>query len=140
MPASPLVDLCLELLAPLGAVRSRHMFGGRGIYVDDLFVGIVAFDRLYLKTDPSIAPQFAAAGSEPFVYEGQGKAVTMGYWTAPAKAMESAPAMAPWGRLAMQSALAARAAKATPRKSAVKAAPRPARQQAPRKTAVKRAR
>ena len=37
---------CLELLGSVGAVRSRRMFGGHGIYVDELFVGLIAFEQL----------------------------------------------------------------------------------------------
>jgi DNA transformation protein len=120
-----LVDHCLELMAPLGSVRSRRMFGGHGIYIDELFVAIIAYDRLYLKTDRTTRPQFEAAGCEPFAYDGQGRTVTLGYWTAPPDAMESPALMAPWGRLALQAALAARAGlkprAARPRKRAAKA-------------------
>jgi len=128
-----LVDHCLELLAPLGAVGSRRMFGGHGLYVDDLFIALIAFDRLYVKTDAATRERFAAAGCEPFVYDGKGKAVTMGYWTVPAEAMESPQLMQPWARLAIEAALRARVAKAS-------AAPRKARAAAPkaRATAARR--
>ncbi|MBC7940661.1 MAG: TfoX/Sxy family protein [Chitinophagaceae bacterium] len=103
---------CLELLAPLGAVRARRMFGGHGLYVDDLFVAVIAFDRLYLKAQDSSRQAFVDAGSQPFVFAAKGKEVTMGYWSAPEVAMDSPAAMLAWGRLAMAAALAARAAKA----------------------------
>lgn len=106
-----LVAHCLELLAPLGRVRARRMFGGHGLYVDDLFVALIAFDRLYLKADAQTRPRFEAAGCVPFVYDGQGKAVTMGYFTAPEDAMESPAYMQPWGRLALDAALRAKAAR-----------------------------
>jgi DNA transformation protein len=106
------VHHCLELLAPLGAARSRRMFSGHGFYVDDLFIALIFRDRLYLKADSQTQTRFAEAGGEPFIYEGQGKAVTINYWTVPADAMES-----PWARLAMQSALQARARAARPRKA-----------------------
>jgi len=106
------VDHCLELLAPLGAVRARRMFGGHGLYAGDLFVALIAFDRLYLKADGDTAPRFAAAGCEPFVYEGKGAPVQMGYWTVPDEAMESPDAMAVWARLAAQAATKAAVAKA----------------------------
>jgi DNA transformation protein len=64
------IAYCLELLAPAGVARARRMFGGHGLYVDDLFVAIVVADRLYLKTDASSRPAFADAGCEPFVYDG----------------------------------------------------------------------
>lgn len=114
-----LVDHCLELLAPLGAVRARRMFGGHGIYIDDLFVAIIAFERLYLKVDAQTQPAFDKAGCDPFVYDGKGKPITMSYWTVPAEAMESPALMQPWARQAMSAALRARAAKplAAPRRA-----------------------
>lgn len=123
----PLVDHCLELLAPLGTVRSRRMFGGHGLYVDDLFVAIIAFERLYLKTDEQSRPQFEAAGGEAFAYEAKAKTVSLGYWTVPAEAMESPALMQPWARQAVAAALRARAAKA----SAPTRKPRAARPKAP---------
>ncbi len=141
-----MVDHCLELLAPLGAVRARRMFGGHGLYIDDLFVALIAFERLYLKVDAQTQPAFVEASCEPFVYtapprtpqgdvrppegergglgrpgaaSGRGKPITMSYWTVPAEAMESPALMQPWARHAMAAALRARAAKpsAAPRKT-----------------------
>jgi DNA transformation protein len=106
-----LVAHCLELLAPLGAPRARRMFGGHGLYVDDLFVALIAFDRLYLKADAQTKARFEAAGCAPFVYDGKGQSVTMSYFTAPDDAMESPAYMQPWGRLALEAALRAKAAK-----------------------------
>jgi DNA transformation protein len=110
-----LVAHALELLAPAGRVRARAMFGGHGIYVDDLFVALVAFDRLFLKADAQTRARFEAAGCKPFVYDGGGKPITMAYFTAPDEAMESPEAMQPWARLAIAAALRARAAR--PRKT-----------------------
>lgn len=113
-----LVEHCLELLAPLGVVRARRMFGGHGLYCDELFFALIAGDRLYLKVDDESRPAFVAAGCEPFVYDAKGKAMTMGYWTVPADAMESPALMQPWAQRAVAAALRARAAKrpAKPRK------------------------
>lgn len=114
--SDPFVEHCLELLAPLGAVRARRMFGGHGLYIDDLFVAIIAFEQLWLKVDAATRPRFEAAGCRPFVYDARGQAVTMGYFTVPDDAIESIHAMGPWARLAMEAALRARAAKPAPRK------------------------
>lgn len=107
--SSALVEHCVELLAPLGAVRVGRMFGGHGYYVDGLFIALIAFERLYLKTDTESRTAFEAAGSEPFAYEARGRPVTVtSYWSAPAEAMESPALMLPWARLAMAAALRAR--------------------------------
>ena len=106
------VDHCLELLAPVGAVRARRMFGGHGLYIDELFVAIVAAERLYLKVDAQTRPSFAAAGGTPFVYDAKSGAVAMSYSSPPAEALESPALMRPWARLAVEAALRARALKA----------------------------
>jgi DNA transformation protein len=116
-PANEFASHCLELLAPLGAARSKRMFGGYGLYVDDLFIALIAFERLYLKVDAQTRAAFEAAGCEPFVYDGKGKSVTMSYFTAPEQAIESAHEMLPWARLAFGAALRARAAKAATKSS-----------------------
>ncbi len=108
---SAFVDHCLELLAGTGRPRARRMFGGHGLYLDDVFVAIVAGERLYLKADDATRAAFESAGSEPFVYEAQGKTVSLGYWSAPDEALESDAAMRPWARLALDAALRVRAAR-----------------------------
>jgi DNA transformation protein len=106
-PTPPFVQHCLELLGSLGTVRARRMFGGWGFHADGVMVALVAFDRLYLKTDDRSRATFAGAGGEPFVYDGKGRPVTMSYCTVPAEAMDSPVLMAPWARLAHQAALRA---------------------------------
>jgi len=105
---------CVELLSALGSARARRMFGGHGLYVDDLFVAIVADEQLYLKADAQTRPQFEAAGCKPFVYGKAAQVVALGYWSAPEEATESPASMLPWARLAQAAALRARAAKPPP--------------------------
>lgn len=141
-PPDPLAAHCAELLAGLGPVRMRRMFGGHGFYVDDVFVAILAFDKLFLKVDAATEARFREAGGEPFSYEAKGRGrVSLHYWTAPADAMESPALMRPWARLAMAAALAAanapraaRAPKARPKpKPDAPAQAAPARPVSPRK-------
>jgi DNA transformation protein len=122
MATPAFVDHCIELLAPLGSVRWRRMFGGWGLYVDDLFVAIIAFDRLYLKAQEATRERFAAAGCEPFVYNAKDKSVSLGYWSTPADAMDSPALMEPWARLALQAAVSARVAAVKPPRPAAKRA------------------
>lgn len=132
--SNDLVEHCAELLAPLGAVRWRRMFGGHGIYVDDLFVALIAEQCLYLKVDALTQPSFAAMGCVPFMYTGKTAPVTISYWTVPPQAMESSAEMLPWARLALAAARRALlsnptgkragARSTTPRRGAVAAATR----------------
>lgn len=123
-PRNELVAHCLELLAAVGEPRARRMFGGHGFYVDDLFVALVIGERLFLKVDALTRAQFESAGCVPFVYDAAGKAVSVGYFSAPEEAMESPPQMQPWARLAIEAAVRARAAKPVASKSVAKAKPR----------------
>jgi len=103
---------CLELLAPLGRPRARRMFGGQGLYLDELFIALIAGEVLYLKADERARPAFEAAGCQPFSYTAAGgRRAVLGYWSAPDEAMESPAGMMPWARLALASALRAANAK-----------------------------
>jgi len=106
------------------------MFGGHGIYVDDLFVAIVTGERLYLKVDDESRARFEAAGCQPFVYDANGKSMSMSYYSVPDDAMESRELMQPWVRLAVEAALRARTTKA-PAKTRRPAAAKKARGAAP---------
>src|SRR5688500_1355216 len=94
-----------DLFGDAGAVTTRAMFGGHGVYLDGLIVGIVIDEALYLKTDALTRARFEAAGSTPFVYTGQAKPIETSYWSAPEDALESAQAMRPWVELARAAAL-----------------------------------
>jgi DNA transformation protein len=111
-----LVEHCVELLAPMGAVHSRRMFGGFGLTIDDLFVALVLAQRLYMKADDISRPHFVAAGCTPFAYTAKGRTVTLNYWTAPPQAMESPALMQPWVRLALEAALRTRASLRPPKR------------------------
>lgn len=101
------------------------MFGGWGLYVDDLFIALIAGERLYLKVDDETRPAFEAVGCEPFVYSSRDRGqVTLGYWSAPDDAMDSAGAMQPWARLALASAVRAQSVKRAPVAVNAKARPR----------------
>ena len=103
-------NYCAELLSPLGPVRVKRMFGGHGVYVDEVYIAIVVGETLYLKADAQTVPRFAAAGSTEFTYSAKGGArKSLGYWSAPVDAMDSPALMRPWAALAMQAALRARA-------------------------------
>lgn len=133
---------CADLLRSLGPVRTRRMFGGHGLYVDDLFVAIIDTDRMFLKADDATRARFEAAGCEPFRYDKNGEFVSMSYFEPPAEAIESPALMQPWARLAFEAALraandkaAVAAAKAA--RAAARAKKRPAQAVAAAKAAAK---
>lgn len=110
-----------ELLAALGRIDARRMFGGTGFYADGRIVALEIEGVLYLKTDAESRDRFRDAGGRPFVYDNGKRTVETSYWTPPDDALDSADAMAPWAGLAREAALRAEAkpkrAKKTPAKS-----------------------
>jgi DNA transformation protein len=108
MPVSrDYLDWLCELLAPLGTIRSKRMFGGAGLYCDELFFAIVIDDVLYLKANDESRADFEREGLEPFSYEAKGKRMSMSYYRAPDEALESPALMLPWARKALGAALRA---------------------------------
>lgn len=143
MPAAPppFVAHCLELLAPLGAMRAQRMFGGHGLYANSLFVALIAAERLYLKADAQSRAAFERAGCTPFAYSRSDlSAVTLGYWSAPDEALDSPHGMAPWARLALAAALRAKASNQSPAAADQRATQRkaPSRKPSPRRKSAAR--
>ena len=118
-PDLDFADYCCELLGSVGPCTARRMFGGFGISTGGLTFALVADlgsgEILWLKADDSTRGLFEAEGCGRFTYDmtrnGVRSAHSLGYYSAPAEAMESEALMRPWARLALECALRARAAK-----------------------------
>ncbi len=95
-----------EQLEGLGAVRIEPMFGGAGVFLDDLMFAILVDDGLYFKVDDGNRGDFEARGMTPFVYQAKGKEVAMSYWRAPDFLYDDGEAMTQWARNAHGGALA----------------------------------
>ena len=123
MSTSPdYLDYLRELFAPLGSIRTRRMFGGAGVYCDEVFFALVIDDILFLKTDEQNRADFEREGLEPFCYESEGRRITLSYYRAPDEALDSTALMQPWAHSAMGAALRAKQAK-TPGRKRKKACP-----------------
>lgn len=122
------VDYCLELLCGVGPCTARRMFGGWGLALDGLNLALISDlgdgEKLWLKADADTQGQFEAAGCLRFTWsthkKGEPTQLSMGYYSAPADAMESALFMTPWARMALGSARKAQLAKPAPRASAAR--------------------
>ncbi len=102
---SEFVEYLLELLSDFGNIRSRAMFGGYGIYRDDLMFGLVADDQLYLKVDEENRATFEEEGAEPFIYVKNGQPMAMSYYLVPENALDNPMEMQHWAQLAYDAAL-----------------------------------
>jgi len=122
--SSEFVSYLHEVFAPLGVIRTRRMFGGYGIYHQDLMFAVLIDETLYLKADDSSRANFEALDLPPFRYERQGKFISMSYYQAPEAIFDDPDEARLWGRRAYDAALRSPAKK--PRKRSATASHTPA--------------
>jgi DNA transformation protein and related proteins len=97
----------LDQLADLGAVTSRKMFGGVGLYCGAVFFGIIARDELYLKVDDRTRAEYERAGTHPFKPYPH-RPTTMKYYAVPLGVLESGVELTRWARKAVEAAARAK--------------------------------
>ena len=89
-----------ETLAPLG-ITSRAMFGGFGLFKDDVMFAIIDSEgRLYLRADATTAVAFEAAGSTQHA--------RMPYWEVPEPIRGDADELREWAATAAEVAIKGR--------------------------------
>ena len=102
------VEHLLESLQSTGPARAKPMFGGYGIYMDDLMFALVADGVLYFKTGDNNRADYVERNLKPFCYERAGKQITMSYHEAPAEVFDDMDAMKHWANRAIESAIEVR--------------------------------
>jgi DNA transformation protein len=121
---NPLVEELFDVVEPLGRLHSRRMFGGFGLYCDDVFFGLVAMDLLFFKVDDENRGDYLAHDARPFLpgvespsEEARGKA---SYYEVPCEIQERRSEFLKWARAALAAAQRGRAKKTSVRKRAAK--------------------
>jgi DNA transformation protein len=107
--SSSFLAYVIDQLAGLGRVRSRRMFGGVGLYCEELFIGLLDDDVMYLKVDDSNRDDFNARGMKPFQPFRDKPEYSMSYYQVPAETIEDAEDLVRWARKAVRVAAGARA-------------------------------
>ncbi len=105
------VNHVMDLMAPLGDVQARGMFGGHGFFLNDVMFAKMGRDVLDLRVDDENRAAFEAAGME--------KAGKMPYYRVPPDALEDGDVFLEWAQKAV--AASQRAANAKPQKAKKKA-------------------
>lgn len=108
--SSEFLDYVLEQLEPLGAVTSRRMFGGAGLYRDGLIFGLVSGDAVYFKTDETNLADYEAAGAERFDPMPE-RPARFSYFSVPVEVLEQPDELAAWARKALAASAGKPAAK-----------------------------
>jgi DNA transformation protein len=108
----------LDQLALLGAVSSRRMFGGVGLYCEEFFFGLIDDDTLYLRVDDSNRSEYTARAAAPFRPYADRPHLSMSYFETPAEVLEDARQLVLWASRSVAVARRASAAAARPAASA----------------------
>jgi DNA transformation protein len=112
MTAKAIIERLEASLTPLGVFRSRLMFGGHGLYLDDLFFGLIAYDKLYLKTDEHNRSDYVKARAKPFSFESKRKGLVItSYWQCPHAVTKDAGKLRRWIGKALDAARRKKSAK-----------------------------
>lgn len=105
---SEFVNFLHEVFEHFGPIRSRKMFGGHGIYHNDLMFGLVADDELYLKTDKQNLALFEERDLPAFEFVAKGKSARMSYYAAPEEIYDDPEQACYWADQAYKAALRAK--------------------------------
>ncbi len=97
-----------EVFQDFGPVSARRMFGGYGVYHEDLMFALVADDVLYLKADAESAHHFLRHDLQQFEYLKLGKPTKMSYFMAPEGIFDDRAEAKRWATLACEAALRSR--------------------------------
>ncbi len=113
MADSSFTDFILGQLAAFGAVTSRRMFGGHGLFKGGVMFGLISDGVLCFRVDETNLPDFAARQSQAFTYEARGRKIALSYWVVPEDVIEDAEALQRWAAKAFDAALKGRKAEVT---------------------------
>lgn len=101
------VNYVVDIMQSIGPVRAKGMFGGHGIFLEELMFGLIADGILYLKADKETENEFNEKGLEQFTYYKKRKELKMSYYQAPEETLEDIEEMNTWARKAYNVALRA---------------------------------
>jgi DNA transformation protein len=91
-----------DQLSDLDGLVSRRMFGGTGLYLDDVFFGIIYSDRLYFRVSDETIDEYKKRKMKPFK-PFAGKSGSKRYYEVPLEILESPVDLVRWARKASKS-------------------------------------
>jgi DNA transformation protein and related proteins len=98
-------DYLTELFAAFGPVKFRRMFGGAGLFVEGLMIGLVSDGVIYLRADEQTAPAFEREDLKPFSYDTKtGTHTLASYWRMPERLYDDPDELARWATQALEAA------------------------------------
>ena len=116
-----------DIFRSLGPVQIRRMFGGKGIYQDEVMFALEAAGELYLKADSESIAFLESLGSRPFTFETKdGRTTLTSYWLMPESALDDPDEAREFANMALAAARRAKGSKAAGAKKTSKRTRKPA--------------
>jgi DNA transformation protein and related proteins len=97
------LEYVLDQLRCIGEVEWKRMFGGIGLYNDELFFGLIDDDVLYFKVDDQTRAGYLTAGAKPFDPYKDGN-TSGGYYSVTAAVLEDVDELKRWAKDAVDAA------------------------------------
>jgi DNA transformation protein len=101
--SSEYMEFIADQLERLGPIKMRRMFGGMGLYIDDMMFGVIFGEELYFKVDDSNRADYEAEEMDPFTYEmSNGKTGSISYYQVPERLYDDADELIDWARKSVE--------------------------------------
>jgi DNA transformation protein len=92
-------DFVLDQLQGLEDVEARRMFGGYGLYRDEIFFGIIHKGKLYFKIDESTVGEYRKRKMKPF--RPNARQTLKSYYQVPVDVVEDNDELCEWAKKAI---------------------------------------
>lgn len=97
--------MVLDILAPLGPVSAKRLFGTWGLYLEDRIFALVHDGVVYFRTSSETLPRYVQAGARAFRYRRRdGSSTVLQYHEVPAHVLEQPELARAWAHDALRSA------------------------------------
>ena len=93
-------DFVLDQLQDLNGVEARPMFGGHGLYKDEIFFGIVHKGKLFFKVDESTVGEYRRRKMKPF--RPNPRQTLKSYYQVPVEILEDNEQLSYWAMKAIR--------------------------------------
>jgi DNA transformation protein len=89
-----LLDQIIDLLASVGGISSKAMFGGHGVFHEGAMFGIIKGNGLFFKVNESNRPEYEKASSNQYK--------PMPYYQVPADVMDNHVTLLQWAQASIK--------------------------------------
>ena len=99
------LDHVLDLLYEEEGITYKRMFGGFGLFKNEIPVALILKSEVYMKVNDFNRDDYVKAGSMPFSYFRNGKEIKLSNWLLPGEIMETEQLFVEWFNKSYEAAI-----------------------------------